>query len=808
MGSHADLRREITLASGTFRSVVLAFVCAGALGTGLVAWKLRHKVLHKIDRIAEIVESHGLVPAAEASSSVIPNGPAGTLQVHAHPAAPHPRILLTPARLAHLAQEKDAGAPPWNWVLARCKKITAGDWTAGYEAWDWAHAVLELPLCARMTHDPVYDAASIRYFTALLDDRHKAGDGIGGDSVITHDEGYSIRTHGLFVAIAYDWLHDAPGMTPALRKKAVDRIVAWTTWFKQHGYNADNPISNYYAGYFGTVAFGGIACEGDDPRCDALRDRTQEMWNHELVPTYRVKLAGGDFPEGWQYGDFVGSVFALFADSEAMSHPATPGAPDSSALFKDLPWLRDVVTLRSFALRPDGMHTYDNGDWNIVPPWAPPHTLSVLAMLLPPSDPAERQAEFLARLARAPRDAPNDDWAWLAALGEDPTRRAEDPRKPQTSYLSPGTATVFARGSLGPTGLWASLTSPPSLSDHQHLDAGHFEVYRGADPVFIDSGAYASYSSLSHNVVIVDDPLQPDDYDASRAHNDPIRFKRNQGVWSDTAHMARYEDGGGYVYALASYDSAFNNDPRHKDRAVTRAEREWVFSRAPVAGAGSGDSGRVVIYDRFTMSDPRFTTTFILHGGSTPPRITGPVAAFSSGASAAWVTTLLPAGAAASVADESHNQSSDVKPYFSNVPPDGVKSFRYEVASPASPPSVERRFLHAIVIGAAQSAGAPAKGIEGNDVAGAVIDGEAYLFSAQGPATRPVRVAYRAPRAVARHVVADLAPSAGYTVTAASDGDACAVTLEPASGGGGGGAAKAASAAGVLSFDLVGCAAR
>jgi hypothetical protein len=206
------------------------------------------------------------------------------------------------------------------------------------------------------------------------------------------------------------------------------------------------------------------------------------------------------------------------------------------------------------------------------------------------------------------------------------------------------------------------------------------------------------------------------------------------------------------------------------------------------------------------MSDPRFTTTFILHGGPIPPRITGPVAAFSSGGSAASVTTLLPAGAVASVADESNNQDSDVKPYFSNVPPNGVKSFRFEVASPASPASVERRFLHAIVVGAAQSTGAPATRVEGDGVAGAVIDGEAYVFSAQGPATRPLPVAYRAPRAVSRHVIADLAPSAGYTVTASPNGDGCAVSVEPAGSGSAG--ARTASASGVLSFELVGCAAR
>ena len=106
-------------------------------------------------------------------------------------------------------------------------------------------------------------------------------------------------------------------MTPDLRRHAIDRIVAWTKWFSESGYNRDEPIANYYMGYFGAVAFGGIASEGDDPRAADLLKRAQRMYNAEIVPAYQAKLAGGDFPEGWQYGDMVGAILALFADAES-----------------------------------------------------------------------------------------------------------------------------------------------------------------------------------------------------------------------------------------------------------------------------------------------------------------------------------------------------------------------------------------------------------------------------------------------------------------------------------------------------------
>jgi hypothetical protein len=62
-----------------------------------------------------------------------------------------------------------------------------------------------------------------------------------------------------------------------------------------------------------------------------------------------------------------------------------------------------------------------------------------------------------------------------------------------------------------------------------------------------------------------------------------------------------------------------------------------------------------------------------------------------------------------------------------------------------------------------------------------------------------VPVAYRAPLGAARHLVADLAPSASYAVAAAPEATACKVSLTP-------GAGKTASAQGILVLDVTGCA--
>ncbi|HXN33907.1 MAG TPA: hypothetical protein VN894_18685, partial [Polyangiaceae bacterium] len=452
-----------------------------------------------------------------------------------HPRGPHPRILLTAGRLATLRGLRAAGATSWRRLDERCLADSRETIDSGYEAWDWANAALDLAECHAVTPRPDYASAALRYFRAILDDRHKVGDGAGGDDVVHHDDGYSIRTRGCFGAIAYDWLRDLPGMTPELRVHAVDRFSAWTKWFSESGYSRDQPIANYYMGWFGAVAFAGIAADGDDPRAAGLLKQAQHMYGAEIAPAYDRKLAGGDFPEGWQYGDMVGAILALFGDAESQ-------AAEGRSPLDELSWLHETTAYRAHALWPDGKHMFDSGDWSEKPAVAPTHMLLALAAALRPDDAEQGRARSLARLA----EDPNEEWLWLAALADDPSRPAVDPRRGPTSYLARGTGTVTARTDWSAQAVWVALASAPSLSDHQHLDAGHFEIVRGGDALVVDAGGYGSYSSLSHNVIAVDDKKDNDNY------------APNQGTWSDSAQVARFEDSGAFVYALADYASAFN----------------------------------------------------------------------------------------------------------------------------------------------------------------------------------------------------------------------------------------------------------
>ena len=285
--------------------------------------------------------------AVELGASIPPPAPPGA----------HPRILLTPDRLATMRGLRDGGASSWRRLVARCDDDVHEAIPSGYEAWDWSNATLDLALCNTVSPHPEYSRAAVRYFSALLDDRYKVGDGAGGDEVVHHDDGYSIRTRGCFGAIAYDWLHDAPRDDPRSSGATRDRFAAWTRWFAASGYGRDEPIANYYVGWFGAVAFAGIAADGDgDDRMTQLSRDADRMYGREIVPAYSRKLDGGDFPEGWQYGDLVGAVLAIYADARTSA---------SRSAFDDLPWLRQSVVFRGHALWPDAKHTLDTGDWSV-----------------------------------------------------------------------------------------------------------------------------------------------------------------------------------------------------------------------------------------------------------------------------------------------------------------------------------------------------------------------------------------------------------------------------------------------------------
>jgi hypothetical protein len=124
-----------------------------------------------------------------------------------------------------------------------------------------------------------------------------------------------MRGFGVYGALAYDWLHDAPGVDAGLLALARDRFQAWTTWYPENGYLPDNVGANYHAGYmFGdtliAIAQGGEAGANGTSLWQHVLD---EIWNDEMTAGVQPGgvLDGGDWHEGWQYGPLSVAEYAL-----------------------------------------------------------------------------------------------------------------------------------------------------------------------------------------------------------------------------------------------------------------------------------------------------------------------------------------------------------------------------------------------------------------------------------------------------------------------------------------------------------------
>src|SRR5262249_42118495 len=156
--------------------------------------------------------------------------------------------------------------------------------------------------------------------------------------------------------IAYDWLHDAPGVDDNLRAHARERFAAWTGWYDTMGYHNDQPGANYHAGYtfaesMIAIAEGGEAGSGGD-----------KLWTHVVDDLSGKQTAdamkpggvpdGGDWLEGWQYAPLSVVEYALSA--RALRDTGAPITGFSQ-------WESQIAARTAYAMVPDKSAAYIGG---------------------------------------------------------------------------------------------------------------------------------------------------------------------------------------------------------------------------------------------------------------------------------------------------------------------------------------------------------------------------------------------------------------------------------------------------------------
>ncbi len=679
-------------------------------------------------------------PARHSRPPVAGLGPA-KLQLDPPGAREH-RLLLDAPALARLRESAEKRTPAWVVTSERCDEAADRPVRSGYQGFDWADAVADLSLCWHASGDKRYGEAAVRYLRALLDDRFEVGDGKGGATVVTHDDGYGIRTFGAYAALGYDWLRGAPGMDAALRKRVLKRLGEWLDWYREHGYLNDRPTANYYWGYLTTLSFAGLAASGESRAADGWLQLARDQLEKIVLPAFRDTLAGGGWPEGWQYGEYTGVEIALVATAFR-----TGAGIDVAG---KMPWLRDLVTHHVHALLPDEQSVYDGGTWGEHP--AKPSALALTAASIALADvDATRAAEarWLVDHALPPLTR---EQVWLRLLADRPGAREVDPRRgaPTSLHLA-GQGLSFMRSDWSKSAVWASFQAGPRLAeDHQDADQGHFELWRGSDGLLVDGGDSESSATINHNTLLVDDGGKN------------LVYAPNQGVWfDDRVRTTRFGDDGSVVVAVGDIGEAYAPKCAAegcKRRSVTKLVRTLAYVRPSL----------LVIDDRIALDNPDYSVTWAAHV-TTAPAIAGTRASAVVGSSRVDVQSLVPAGGSVGAVREptpsgegSHRMNHPWGPMW-----------RIQIASPRG--NAERRFLTFITADRADAKPPPARLVKGDGLDGALgqVDGRwiAVLFvGADGSGTATL------PRAD-RLVIVGLAPREHYRLRA-DPTSTCAIAVQ------------------------------
>jgi hypothetical protein len=680
---------------------------------------------------------------------------AGIASAQTAPSGPHPRIWLDAATASGMQAQASVANSPVKRAAARCAAAHADPSEYAVGGWQGFEFVTTLSSClaSYVASGGADDlATAIKYWTVLLDDYQTVGDGLGGDSVVTHDTGYAMRTFAPYSALAYDWLHDAPGVTEALRAHARARFDAWSTYYSTSGYLRDLAGANYQAGYtfaetLIAIAEAGEAGQAGDAHWANVRD---VIWKKDLVPAFGPGgvLEGGDWPEGWQYG-----ALSVLEHSLAARAMQENGASISGAAT----WASSLPLRFAYGLTPLAKQSFVGGDSDAATPYRDPDNGALLAAI---AGPASEQAKALARKLNLDLKLSNENPLFDALAAATPGAATALPDSSSTNYLAHGSGNWYVRGAWAAETAWGVFQCARHLvDDHQFANAGNWVLTRGGDELVVDPSPYGSLSTLTGNAPAVDSASLPAGYSPS------------QGYWGKATGLVwARQTGSGVAAARCDYADQFGRSDVASD--VTHALRDFVM-------IPQGSGAAVVLIDRVvTGAADRALHLRVRTPASlalTTDGATGTLASSSLAIRKVWSSSGTPNVRAMPQASEcpSSSHTCDVSKLASG------SEYRVDVAGPSA------FAIH--VVNAQTGAAAPAGLLlSGSGYRGVLVEHAgadvAVITNDTATAEATASLVYRVPAAAGTiHVVVDAPVDADglSDVSAKRDGSDCEVEVKP-----------------------------
>ena len=438
-------------------------------------------------------------------------------------------------------------------------------------------------------------------------DYEQTGNQLGGVNAVQPDgPGYQMRTYNPALAFGFDLIFDCPDFTTALKDEFVKILNDQIDWYTQYGYENDGDLGNYFIrGFYTGTMFTAYGTDGVNAKAASLKTQSK-TYTDRIFNKLVAKLPGGYGPQGQYANGTTEDVLQVFTIYKNLT---------GDDLLSKLEWTNNVVTATIHGTKPDRKTFYDGGDWTDLP-------------AVPLVDAVKSFLQYLPNHANAPFAR-----QFLKDVGE--TAPAGTMTDYKTSfplaYYGKVSGPVYTRSSWNTDAVWASFSAGEIFMDHQHLDAGHFTIQKGADYLLIDAGEYGDFKTDTfHNTILIDD----------RGAGNLSTYPPGQGDWGyDKQKITRFENSTYYTYSQADIGSAYANNYDGHPNSVKLALRSFLFIRPQM----------VIIHDKVKTTNVNVKKIFNCNF-ATAPTISNGIYTMSKGNSKLFFKPLGPSGVAPVIA--------------------------------------------------------------------------------------------------------------------------------------------------------------
>ena len=395
----------------------------------------------------------------------------------------HPRVWMTPDRVARLRARAGAGTDRWQ----RVRAVADAEVQRGSAAGD-VRTVPDLCEAYLATGERRYaDRAGVLLSAYAVDRANLEG-----------DSGYPYRFWMPLVTMGLDWCYN--GLTAAVRHQVATWLMNRADWV----WPETNPRrakawgmwagSNYWWGFMMTGP-AALAAEGDDTvtgttsgadRPAFHRQLALDHWTRYALPYFAKDGAGGAWVEGTNY-DSSWSV-GRFLDAFL-----TSGTPLST------PWLTASLQWRLASTTPGGGFKIPFGDQPresnaSLYAYDRLAAMAILAVADPPPPLAAAVQRWLNLIGQVPDHEAETSILAEEFLRYDPdARSAADWKGMPLDYLAPGAGYFTYRQSWSdPNATMFALESGAVNQSHAALDANGLRIWKGSFWVSADANIYSS----------------------------------------------------------------------------------------------------------------------------------------------------------------------------------------------------------------------------------------------------------------------------------------------------------------------------